>query len=321
VHQLIRPPVLVGPGEYRYGEEFEGPLPGKGEHWVSTGDAAVLKQERDDLAALSSCIEASPVADVLMEKEAARIHTKKKTLVAIQSEAASAGVPGCAFITARRLTDLARAKKCIETDTGRRINAILQGKLREQAITHHNIRDKARKQFQKLKHAKARAAFTKAATKKRLFVWNKEKKARAEQMMKCGSTFTLHELGDGNKNTQNKFSKTRIKCLDQVYLRCPKLPLPLEALWPSHRDAFCTMCPEWWGVSTGTRFLQKVNMLIANLGVHYHGHADVKAKQTLMVSAWLKEHCKKTDDPRAFDDFVYGLQAWLPKSTMNLPTG
>ena len=75
------------------------------------------------------------------------------------------------------------------------------------------------------------------------------------------------------------------------------------------------------GASTGTKFLQKVNLTIANLGVHYHGHADVKAKQTLMVSAWLKEHCKKTDQPRAFEDFVYGLQAWLPKSTMNLPTG
>ena len=75
------------------------------------------------------------------------------------------------------------------------------------------------------------------------------------------------------------------------------------------------------GASTGTRFLQKVNMLIANLGVHYHGHADVKAKQTPVVSAWLKEDCKKIDDPRAFEDFVYGLRTWLPKSTMNLPTG
>jgi hypothetical protein len=108
--QLIRNPV-VGPGEYRYGEEFEGPLPGKGEHWVSTGDEALLKQERADLAALSSCIEASPVADVLIEKEASRIHTKIKTLVALQGQAASAGVPGCAFIVARRLRDLERAKK------------------------------------------------------------------------------------------------------------------------------------------------------------------------------------------------------------------
>ena len=75
------------------------------------------------------------------------------------------------------------------------------------------------------------------------------------------------------------------------------------------------------GLRPAQGFFKKVNMLIATLGVHYHGHADVKAKQTPVVKAWLKEHCKKTDDPRAFEDFVHGLAAWLPKSLMNLPTG
>ena len=140
-------------------------------------------------------------------------------------------------------------------------------------------------------------------------------------MMKCGSTFTLHELGDGAKHAQPGFRIQRTKCLNQVFLRAPKLPLPLEVLWPSYRDAFCGQCSVWWLHNTGTRFLQRVNLLIATLGVHYHGHADVKAKLTPQVQAWLKEHCKKTDGPRAFEDFVYGLQTWCPKSMMNLPTG
>ena len=139
--------------------------------------------------------------------------------------------------------------------------------------------------------------------------------------MKCGSTYTLHELGNGPKYAQSHFAAARAKCLYQVYLRCPKLPLLVENVWESHRWAFAKRCQESWKHLTGTRFLQKINLLIATLGVHYHGHEDVKAKQTPSVKAWLKEHCKKTDGPRAFEDFVHGLGAWLPKSLMNLPTG
>ena len=75
------------------------------------------------------------------------------------------------------------------------------------------------------------------------------------------------------------------------------------------------------GTSTGTKFLQKVNLLIASLGVHYHGHADVKAKLTPQVKAWLKVNCKKTDNIRAFEDFVIGLEAYMPKSMVSCPTG
>ena len=139
--------------------------------------------------------------------------------------------------------------------------------------------------------------------------------------MRCGSTYTLQELGEGKKYEKSYFATTRAKCLYQVYLRCPKLPLLVENVWESHRWAFAKRCQERWKFNTGTRFLQKINLLIATLGVHYHGHAEVKAKETLAVKAWLKEHCKKTDDPRAFEDFVHGLGAWLPKSLINLPTG
>ena len=104
VHKVIKDPPDIG--EYRYGEEMEGEFPGKGERWASAGDAAELKKEKDELDALSSCIDASPIADVLIEKEATRVHAKIKELVSIQNQAASAGIPGCAFIIKRRLTAL-----------------------------------------------------------------------------------------------------------------------------------------------------------------------------------------------------------------------
>ena len=328
VHELIRP-AKVGPGEYRYGEEFEGPLPGKGEHWVSTGDEAILKKERADLAALSSSIEASPVADVLIEKEATRIHKKIKDLVALRNQAVAVNVPGCQYIIGRRLSDLERTKQCFESDTGkkvnavmdRKVNAVMQAKLRVDLMAHYNTRDAERKKYQKKKTATARAKLLRAATKKRMFLFNADKKARVEAMMKCGSTFTLHELGNGPNYNQAKFERARLKCLEQVYLRAPKLPVLAQSVYVAHTQAFALLCKRDWKQLTGQRFLQKINLLIATLGVHYHGHAEVKAKQTLAVKAWLKEHCKKTDDPRAFEDFVHGLGAWLPKSLMNLPTG
>ena len=104
-------------------------------------------------------------------------------------------------------------------------------------------------------------------------------------------------------------------------MRAPKLPLPVENNWLAYKFAFAKECNRVWGVSTGTKFLQKINLLIASLGIHYHGHEDVKAKLAPQAKAWLAEHCKGTDQPRAFEDFVVGLQVWMPKSLQNCPTG
>ena len=48
VHKVIKP--ALSPGEYRYGEEFEGGFHKKGQHWASAADELVLKQEKADLA-------------------------------------------------------------------------------------------------------------------------------------------------------------------------------------------------------------------------------------------------------------------------------
>ena len=51
VHKVsIDPPTM---GEYRYGEEYEGPMPGPGEHSVTVADKQVAKTSQDDLVALS----------------------------------------------------------------------------------------------------------------------------------------------------------------------------------------------------------------------------------------------------------------------------
>ena len=88
----------------------------------------------------------------------------------------SAKVPGCKFIIDRRIKDTERNKECLETDAGKSINAILQGRLRLEQLEHYNTRDAARKKFMRAKAEKNRVSAVKAATKKRLFLWKKDKK-------------------------------------------------------------------------------------------------------------------------------------------------
>ena len=65
----------------------------------------------------------------------------------------------------------------LETDAGNNIHAILSAKLRVDRMTHHNVRDAARKKFQRVKAEKNRVKAVRAATKKRLFLFKREKRA------------------------------------------------------------------------------------------------------------------------------------------------
>ena len=75
--------------------------------------------------------------------------------------------------------------------------------------------------------------------------------------MKCGSTYTLQELGNGPKYALPKYAATRAKCLHQVYLRAPKLPCPVENVWIAHKLAFAKECSNVWRNSSGTKVYGK----------------------------------------------------------------
>ena len=74
------------------------------------------------------------------------------------------------------LSDLERAKKCFESDAAMKVNAVMQAKLRVDLMAHYNTRGAERKKYQKKKIAKGRAKLLRAATKKRMFLFNAEKK-------------------------------------------------------------------------------------------------------------------------------------------------
>ena len=118
----------------------------------------------------SEC-DASPIAAVLIEKEANRILAKKKKLEAVRALVVSAKLPACTFIVDRRLKDVERNKECLETDAGKSIQAILQSAIRLEQTQHYNVRAAANKAFMRKKAEKKRKAGIAAATKKRLFIF------------------------------------------------------------------------------------------------------------------------------------------------------
>lgn len=145
VHKVIEP--CPTPGEYRYGEEFEGEFPKKGEHWVSAADELVVKQGKADLDRLSSEIDASPISNAMIAQEATRIFNKLKELERGKAAMMAAGLDVCRFTVERRITDLERNKKVLETDAGKDIQAVLSAKLRVDGLSQYNTRDAARKLY------------------------------------------------------------------------------------------------------------------------------------------------------------------------------
>ena len=166
-----------------------------------------------------------------------------------------------------------------------------------------------------------RAKAVKSAASKRLWTYKQEKKAKQAALLRCGSTFGIKELGDGTAPNKPGFIKTRIKCLEQVRVASPELPLVLGNAWDQYSEAYAHECSKTYKHSTGTKFFKKSKMVIAELGVQYHNHKEVKEKLTPQIAAYLKEHQKRFDDKHAFRDFVFGLQVWVPKSMMSLSTG
>ena len=86
-------------------------------------------------------------------------------------------------------------------------------------------------------------------------------------------------------------------------------------------EAYAQECSKVFKHSAGTMFLKKIQLVIAELGVHYSTHVEVKEKLTPQTATYLNAHQKKFNDKLAFRDFVIGLQVWVPKSTMSLSTG
>ena len=94
-------------------------------------------------------------------------------------------------------------------------------------------------------------------------------------------------------------------------MRSPPLPLSVEAHWEQRTLAFANSCCFWYKDATGTKFLNLINLLIAELGVHYEGRLVVKVKLCPEDEKCLKEHQKTFNNEHSFEDFVKALEVWV----------
>ena len=139
-------------------------------------------------------------------------------------------------------------------------------------------------------------------------------------VLKCGGSFDLKDLGEGEKTNKPQFIKARMKCLEQLKAASPPLSISLLASWNRVSKAYAQECSRTYLKSTGTKFFQKVQMVIAELGVHDANHEQVKQNLTPQTATYLKTYQKKFDDKNAFRDFVAGLNKWVPRSQLRVPT-
>ena len=154
----------------------------------------------------------------------------------------------------------------------------------------------------------------KAAARNRLRKRRQVEKAIAFELMKEGTTFTSTDLGNslfGKKHHLSPASyNKRMECLDRIHLMCPRLPHAVQNQWKRRKMAFCKRCPESWGLSTGSKFKDNINLLVASLGKHYAGHARVAAERTDQDKEFLKLFQKKHAHKDAFVEFVQDMKKW-----------
>ena len=68
--------------------------------------------------------------------------------------------------------------------------------------------------------------------------------------MRCGSTYTPDQFGNGKKFDAPKLVIVRAKCFHQVWLRSPTLLLALENNWEVYKLAFAKRCCVFWKDNT-----------------------------------------------------------------------
>ena len=78
--------------------------------------------------------------------------------------------------------------------------------------------------------------------------------------------------------------------------------------------AFCKRCPYWWKATTGPHFKDQINLVVAEMGVHYGGHARVLEARTHQDAEKLKLYQKKHNHANAWAEYVQSLSIWIPHS-------
>ena len=250
---------------------------------------------------------------------------KIRDLKAAMADNALKGVPGCKYLLTRRIRELESLKAGLKKGPSMATIACLHHKLRLERLTNVNERDIARAQYSKAERKKAMQKLLKAQIKKRMWKRKMNMKAKKELIMKGGTCFTTDELGNcpvgQKKHLSYKTYNARMECLERVRCMAPELPPQfLGHNWTVRAMAYCRRCAFSWGTSTGGKFKDEINLVVASLGTHYGGYERVEADRTPQDKDFLKHYLIKKDNPDAFLEFVQQMRKWIPQSRTHCAT-
>ena len=150
-------------------------------------------------------------------------------------------------------------------------------------------------------------------------------KAAKLDTQKEGTCFTTAELGNCPPGSKHHLSpksyNARMECLERVRLMSPELPAVYQGHnWYRRAMAYCKRCCSSWGHSTGGKFKDEINLVVATLGIHYGGRLRVTAERSKQDTDFLQLYQLKHDHRDAFLEFVQDMRKWIPKSVTHCPT-
>ena len=194
----------------------------------------------------------------------------------------------CAF-AAGRSSSSAVVSKVLQTHLHRKEEAARTRVAKQQARSRTIRRAAA---AVRVRNRKAKAAKAKE---------KKEKEEVAAKLDALPKTFSAKECG---LETAEGL-RARVRCLERLKLRSPKLSFEDDARWPEVRDTYCKKFRRvhkiWEKLNIGGAFIEEINAVLAELVEHYKG------------STTYNKGGKVGGDPAAFQKYFAKMASSLPK--------
>ena len=122
-----------------------------------------------------------------------------------------------------------------------------------------------------------------------------KKKEDAKLLDSIPRNFSAEECGAGVKNVYSKKHQiNRQNALERIKLRAPPLPPAIEVKWIDIHNNYCRQMAIRYKDFVGGMFVREVNALVKVMGKY-------------LVHPKVKPSSKTTGDPKAFENFVEGL--------------
>ena len=210
--------------------------------------------------------------------EEAQVTAKRlAALKRLRAEAVSLAVPGAVFSMDRQIRNQERTVASGRSSGSKVVNAVLR---RHVANREAKARRQVAKNQSAARNVRKNARIRKATKRRQTEADKKAKAAKAAHKTKLDAlplTFSAHDCGVAGSAGLS----ARIRCLERLKLRSPKLSFELESRWFKVRDAYCAKYHKAnqlkAACNIGALFVDDINKVLAQLVEHYDGATKFNA--------------------------------------------